>query len=585
MDELGIARQRFRIMCFGLGLLFLLLAGRLFDLQVVRYDVYAADARRYHETADIDPAPRGSVFDLHGEPLAVSTKTMTLTVDPIAVGPIVRKEGLADLLVELGIPFDREALLERLYRSSRYVVLERRIEDAARVERIRSTLRREGFHRAVRFEVEYKRAYPLGRDAVHVVGVLGELTDAGAEGLWGIERYFESILHGRDGRWDWERDAVGHRRFTGDAESVAVEPGADIHLTLDANLQSELVREMRQTMEENEAAGASGVLLDPRDGRILALASLPDFDPDNRGALTKTQIRNRAISSSLGPGSSFKPIIMAAALEAGVVNPQTAIETDDGQSRFGGRTIRDTHPHARLSATDILVHSSNIGMAKIAIRLGRERIYAFERALGFGQLSEIHLPFEEKGKLNPLAQWSRSDNYSTASHGFGQEIGVTPLQLALAYAVLANGGFKVAPRIVDKVVAPDGRVLRPPVAPPYRLLSERTGEWIREMTARVIEHPEGSNRKLAIPGYRTAGKTGTFEIMGAGREVLGHVATYVCFGPLPDPRIVAVIMVERPNPRRHFGGQVAGPAVQNVVRHSFEYLGLPRSAAAEPGPQ
>ncbi|MEQ8765206.1 MAG: penicillin-binding protein 2 [Planctomycetota bacterium] len=577
MRELDTARTRFVRICLGLGLLLVLLGGRLFHLQVLRHDLYAADARRYHQTVDVEPAARGGIFDVQGQPLAVSKKTMTLTVDPVAVGDLIRKQELADLLVELGVPQHREELLERLYGTRRYVVLERRIEDQARVEYIRRRLHEDGFQRAVRFEVEYKRDYPLGRDAVHLVGVLGVLKDNRPQGLWGIERQFEKVLRGKAGRWDWERDAVGRRRFTGGLDPEAVEPGADVVLTIDANLQSVLVGEMRKSVEKYGAQGASGVLLDPRSGRILAMASLPDLDPEDRGKITPSQIRNRAISSNLGPGSSFKPFIMAAALDAGVISPSTTINCEGGRARFGSRTIKDTHGHGVLPLEEILVFSSNIGMAKIALMLGRERIYAAERAFGFGSKTGIRLPQEESGLLWPLSQWSRNDNYSTASHGYGQEIGVTPLQLALAYAAIANGGFRIEPRIVEHVLLPDGSLHEPKLAPPERILSVDTARRVRDMCLSVLEHEDGSNKKLAIPGYRCGGKTGTFEIMKKG-VADGHVSTFACFGPMPEPTLVCVIMVERPDVKKgHYGGVVAGPAVKATLAKTFEYLLLPKN--------
>jgi cell division protein FtsI/penicillin-binding protein 2 len=542
------------------GLLWVVLvAARLYYLQVYRYDHYAGKARRQQTTVvELDP-PRGTIYDAHGRELAVSVQVDSAWADPADISdPQATAKALAPLVHQ-----DERALAKRLERSGDFVWVARKLDqpDAEAIRRLELP----GIH----FLPESKRYYPMRELAAQVLGYVG--TDN--QGLAGLELVHNKEIAGRPGRRTLLRDA---RRGTVIAPGLAAadpEPGRDLYLTLDATIQHIVERELALTVEKNRAKSGSIVLLDPATGAVLAMATYPSFDPNRYGESSPAQWRNRAIMDAYEPGSTFKVVTAAAALGAGLVRPEEVFDCEMGGITLYGIRIRDHKPYGRLTFADVIAKSSNVGVIKVGMRLGDDRLYKTIREFGFGRPTGIDLPGESPGILAPLKAW-HARPLTKAYISFGQGISVTPLQLTAALAAVANHGVLLTPHVVAAVgkgETIERRYKTPPVA--GQPLSAETARVLDGMLEGVVTG--GTGKSAAVAGYRVAGKTGTAQKPGVGGYTHGsYIPSFIGFAPADRPALVGVVAIDSPQGFEYYGAQVAAPAFGAITRQVLLYLGV-----------
>ena len=544
---------------------FAALAARLVHVQVLAAEKLRA-AGAVQATSRVPlRAPRGEIRDRNGSPIAYSEWGLDLWVEKARVGdPWAAATAIAE-----AIGAETDPVLARLARAEERVRLCRglSIETAERVRAL-------GLH-GLRLDDTWRRVYPLGEGAVHVTGVVG----ADGHGLEGLEFAWDSSLAGRAGERELMRD--GHRRGIDlcDGADLPAIPGTSIVLTVDSGLQRVVYEEMSLGAERVGPLGGAAVVMDPASGDVLALASWPTFLPAERGSARPEAARNRAVQDSLEPGSTFKPFVMAWALERGVVRPGERIFCENGRwQAFPGRVIRDTHPHGWLTIEEGLIFSSNILLGKAGLRLGADALHGGVRAFGFGERTGVGLPGEARGILGPRNSWSR---HTVVTVSFGQALAVTPLQLATGYAALVNGGLRVRPRLIKELVDEEGRTLRKFAgAPSERVISGETSRWVRETLLRVVEHPKGTGKRAHVEGHAVAGKTGTADKYEPDPETGGTrvsatkvIASFVGFAPADRPRLVCAVIWDEPA-RSRFGGSAAAPVVARILKRAFDEIGM-----------
>jgi cell division protein FtsI/penicillin-binding protein 2 len=557
------ARRIYLFAIFALAWL-LIVVVRMGDMQIRQASRFTAKALRQQEGTVEVAASRGAIYDRFGEELALSTP-----VDSIGVFPEkVQDVAFTSTMLRQVLDIDRTAL-DRKLRGTEFEWVKRFAEpgEAMRVRHLNLT--------AIHFEKESKRYYPKGTVAAHILGSVG--TDH--FGLAGLEQEFEDKLRGTPGKNLVQYDALRNHY----ASRILREPvpGSDLILTLDQRIQMLAERELRARVKETHAEAGTVVVMDPHSGDLLAMASWPTFDPEERPH-SKADIkswRNYAISNLIEPGSSFKIVTLAAVLEEGLATPNEVIYCENGALYVGRRLIRDHTPYKNLTVTDILVHSSNIGAVKLARRLREPRFYEYIRRFGFGEPTGLPLPNELEGLLRPVDQWQST---SLDSISFGQEIGVTAVQMARAVAAIANGGLLVQPRIVDAIVAPDGRRERYPTDPPHRILTAQTAATVRSMMEKTVQ--DGTGIPGQIPGYRAGGKTGTAQKVDPDTGAYSptdYIANFVGFAPVNDPSIVVVVAIDSPE-GGHFGGPVAAPVFSQLAAQALRFRDVRPDLPLEP---
>ncbi len=544
-----------------------LVGARLIQLQVVRSGELRLRAEDQYRSRIVVPATRGAILDRNGDPLAISTEGLSLFAHPRRVES---RDRVATVLAPvLGMP--RHEVLAKLASDKPFVYLKRLLEPEV-VERVRKLGLPIGDDGAFGFEREHKRVYPRGRIAAHVVG----FSTLDGDGVEGIERRFDEALRGdptvflvlQDARHGRLRERVSETRRT----------PSDVVLTIDLALQYVVERELARAMRDTGAEAASAVLLDPATGEVLALANLPAPDPNVFGRATDKERPNRAVSSIYEPGSTFKIVAMAAALDRHRIRPNQPIWCENGTYAAPGRLIRDTSRHGSLTPLEILERSSNIGMVKIAQTLSPGELWESIVGFGFGAKTGIELPGESRGLVRDPAQWS---GFSQASLSFGQEIGVTAVQMAQALATIANDGVLVPLRIVRGVRDPAGTLTAAEHEPEHRVIRASTAREIGRMLEAVVR--SGTGARAVLPGYRVAGKSGTAQrARGAGYAAGEYVASFGGYAPASAPRLVALVVIEFPRGALHQGGQVAAPVFARMLGESLRYLRVPPDDLAPP---
>jgi cell division protein FtsI (penicillin-binding protein 3) len=536
-----------------------LLGARAVYLQVLEAEYLQQQGASRYSRIVKDNTPRGMILDRSGAPLAVSTPVDSVWAHPasLAAADRARLKALAAVLGVTTAEIDR--LLAR-HRGREFMYLKRHVTpDVA--ERV-TALEIPG----VSLLREYRRYYPLGPVAGHLVG----FTNIDDEGQEGVELAYNEILRARPGLKRVLKDLQGNTVEVVESLVLPV-PGRDIRLSIDRRIQYLAYRELRQAVETHRARAAAAVVLDARTGEVLALVNEPDFNPNNRETLRSPVVfRNRAVTDLFEPGSTLKPFTIAAALESGRFRPDTRIATAPGVFKVGDKLIHDLRDYGTLTLGGVLEKSSNVGAAKIALALDRAVLWGVLRGVGFGSPTGIGLPGESAGLLNPPSNWVPVDQASLA-YGYG--ISVTPVQLARAYAVLANGGFAVP----LTVLARDGAG-QPPAA---RVLSERTVAALRGMLEQVVD--SGTGVRAQVADYRVAGKTGTVRKLVGGRYSDDrYVAWFAGMAPASQPRLVMVVMVDEPQHGGYFGGEIAAPVFARVMAGALRLLDISPDAPRTP---
>jgi cell division protein FtsI (penicillin-binding protein 3) len=387
-----------------------------------------------------------------------------------------------------------------------------------------------------------------------------------------LELKYNDYIRGETGSSVTERDALGRRVLVEGIGGLQIPPGSDIHLTLDTSIQHLAEKELEASVLKYRAKAGVAIVVEPRTGEVLALANYPSFDPNNYATLTAEQRRNRAVTDSFEPGSTFKTILAAAALEEEVVGKEDLFYCEMGKYPFAGKIIHDSHPYGWLSFAKILQVSSNIGFTKIAEKVKKERYFKYIEKFGFGKVTGIDVPGEVAGLVRKPDGWAGID---LATHAFGQGIATTPLQMVMAYAAIANGGFLMRPYVTRRVVSPRGEVLlenRPHVV--RRVISEKNSKLLAAML-RDVTNEGGTGAMANFEGFEVAGKTGTAQKADTvhGGYSKKRVGSFVGFVPANDPRLVALVLIDEPE-AQVYGGVVAAPAFRNIAQGALRRLAV-----------
>lgn len=555
---------RYRILPILLGLWAAIVAVRLVHVQIVRFEDLTRQARRQQErTIEVSPQ-RAVIYDRNRNPLAISVEVDSVFVVP---GEISDPDAAARLLAPvLGIGASEIRTRLRGTGARYFSWLKRKVtaREAARVRELNI--------RGIYFQKENKRFYPKRELAAHVLGYVG----VDDQGLAGIELSHEQTIRGQPGQLLIERDAR-QRWFRRTGRSP--EPGQSVVLTLDETIQYIAERELGAVMQQSRAIAGTVIVLDPFTGEVLAMANAPTFNPNRYVEVSRTDVlRNRAIADAYEPGSTFKIVTLAAALEEGLTDPEDLIDCQMGSIVIAGHTIRDHKPFGLLSVSQILQYSSDVGAIKLAMRVGNQRFYRYWRTFGFGSPTGIELPGEAAGLTKPPERWSK---ISIGAMAMGQEVGVTPLQLAVATAVVANGGWWVPPHILRER-APSGSPGEMVTTDARRVLSPETANQLQRMMTEVVTIGTG---KLAQPeGYTAAGKTGTAQKIdpATGRySPTDHVASFVGYVPAESPMFTILVALDSPRGRYH-GGDAAAPVFKRIAEQVLAYRNVPALVPAKP---
>ncbi|MFA5241844.1 MAG: penicillin-binding protein 2 [Sulfuricella sp.] len=530
---------------------FVALLVRSLYLQVLNNDflVQKGDAR-YSRVIEIS-AHRGMITDRHGEPLAISTPVESVWASPQDIElNAEKKQQLAKLL-----DMSKSEIDKRLASSSKeFAYLKRGLppELAAKVMELDIP--------GVFLQRGYRRYYPAGDVTAHILGFTG-VDDNGQEGL---ELTYQKWLAGQVGSRRVIKDRPGH--IIEDVKSIKTpQEGRNLALSVDRKIQYLAFRELKAAIDQHKAKAGAIVVLDAKTGEILALANLPSYNPNNRVKLNRNSTRNRSITDIFEPGSTMKPVAIAAAMEAGKFTPESRIETSPGHFSIGSATIHDAHPQGLISVAQVIQKSSNVGAAKIALTLEPEYLWGVFNHMGFGQLPRSGFPGEATGKVRPFKTW-RPIEQATMSYGHG--ISVSLLQLARAYTVFASDGELKPLSMLKLDEMPAGE----------RVLSLHTAQAVRSMLELVVQ-PGGTAPKARVTGYRAAGKTGTAHKQdGNGYAADRYVSSFVGFAPVSDPRLIIAVMIDEPSNGQYYGGTVAAPVFSNVMGGALRMLSVPLDA-------
>jgi cell division protein FtsI (penicillin-binding protein 3) len=547
--KLPVWRMRFVLLV--LILTFAALAARALYLQGMHRDFLREKGEsRYSRVIEI-PAHRGMITDRFGQPLAISTPVESVWASPSDV--VQNDENLKRLSKLLELP--QAEIQKRLAEREReFVYLKRQLppEAASRVVTLGM--------RGVFLQREYRRYYPAGDVTAHLVGFTG-IDDNGQEGL---ELAHQAHLAGQPGSRRVIKDRLGH--IVEDVQSISSpRPGQRLSLSVDSRIQYLAYRELKAAVLAHRAKGGGIVVLDAKSGEVLALANYPSYNPNNRSQYDAQRTRNRAVTDLFEPGSTLKPFTVAAALEAGIVKAQTLIETKPGMLKIGRRVIRDVHRSEVLTVAEVVQKSSNVGAAKLALRLEPERLWRALDGAGFGSSPRSGFPGEGAGKLRPFSSW-REIEQATLSYGHG--ISSSLLQLARAYTIFcADGKLKPLSFVKGAVSEPESRAIAP-----------HTANQVKAMLESVTQ-PGGTAPKASVPGYRVAGKTGTaHKLEGKHYARDKYVASFVGFAPASDPKLIIALMIDEPGAGQHYGGVVAAPVFAAVMGPSLRLLAVPPDA-------
>src|SRR6266496_3971648 len=560
IDALPVSNPQRRALFIAVGLVIWMLAigARLVQLQVNQHEELASRARS-QQVGAIETGPsRGQLLDRQGRELARSIDTESFFADP---REILKTEETAKRIAAI-TGQDRAELAGRLGEAKesnkKFVWIVRRldIQSASKLDQ----LNLDGIYS----RKEPKRYYPNDSLAAHVLGFVG--TDE--IGLSGVEQFYNEKIRGEGGKVFLEVDR-DHRAF--ESYEVQPHPGQTVVLTIDQVIQYRTEQALNAAVERAHAKSGTAIVMDPRTGEILALANAPTFDPNQPGDVSPEERTNGAVQNIYEPGSTFKIVAFSAAIEKGLVKPEDKIDCQMGQIVVAGRVIHDHRPFGVLTVADALAQSSDVGAIKLGLLAGNESMYDYIKRLGFGSRTGVDLAGESPGILRPVNRWQPS---SIGSIAMGQEVGVTPLQMATAYSVLANGGTLVKPHLLRELRAPDGSVLfqaKPETRP---ALKPETATALRGMLEGVTI--KGTAKKAQLDGYSAAGKTGTAQKIDPKTRTYSktkYVGSFVGFAPVNNPVVVIIVVIDEPAGSYH-GGDIAAPVFREIAEQVLPEIGV-----------
>jgi len=554
------SNRRVLYVAIALVLWMFVVGGRLVQLQLGQHQQLSARARN-QQLGAIDTSPtRGQVLDRQGRELARSLDTESFFADPREVDNVndtarrvagITGQSKDDLAAKL-----REAKDS----NKKFIWLIRRLD-------LQSATKLDAMNLdGVYSRKEPKRYYPNDSLAAHVLGFVG--TDE--IGLGGVEQYYNEKIRGESGKVYLERDGSSERRVF-ESYEVQPHPGQTVVLTIDQTIQFRTEQALFAAVERSQAKSGTAIVMDPHTGEILALANAPAFDPNHPGNESPESRTNGALQNIYEPGSTFKVVAYSAAIEKGLVTPDDKIDCQMGSITVAGRLIHDGHPYGLLTVADALAKSSNVGAIKLGLMVGNDSMYDFARRLGFGSRTGVDLPGESPGILRALNRWQPS---SIGSIAIGQEVGVTPLQMAVAYSVLANGGSWVKPHVVRELRSVDDSVLFQAKTESRPVLKLETVQALRGMLEGVTLR--GTARKAQVEGYSAAGKTGTaqkIDPQSHGYSATKYIGSFVGFAPASNPAVVIIVVIDEPKGAYH-GGDVAAPVFKEIAEQILPELSV-----------
>ena len=565
--EKGV-RTRIRLIggLFVLG--FTLVALRAFDLQVLQKKEWDERAERQHQkTIPLTPQ-RGTIFDSSGAELAVSVDVNSIFVEPhkLEDRAVVAKK------LAKALDLSTRSVKAKLKSNSNFVWLKRQVSPR-QSEQIKAMK-----IKGVGMIKEPQRFYPNSNIAAHLLGFTG----LDPKGLEGLELKYDNMILGRGGYLVMERDALGRGIGSGLPQVQGATRGHDLYLTLDKNLQYIAERELADGLRKTGGKAGTVVMLEPATGKVLAMASYPEYNPNSFSKYKPHQWRNRAVCDSFEPGSTFKVILMAAALNEAVISTTQKIDCENGKFRVGGKDIHDHKGYKKLTPAEIIKYSSNIGAAKIGKQLERQAFHSYIQDFGFGQRTGVDLPGEAIGIVRPSNKWFEVD---LAAISFGQGISVTPIQLTSAVAAIANGGYLMEPYLVDRVVDSQGQVTQQNQP---RMIRKVIAQDVAQVVTRMMEmttEEGGTATKARVPGFRVAGKTGTAQKVDAvtgGYSADKRVASFIGFLPAEEPRLVMLVTIDEPK-KVVYGGLTAAPVFSRIAAQAMQYLKVAPNVAVQVG--
>ncbi|MDN3609164.1 penicillin-binding transpeptidase domain-containing protein [Vibrio ostreicida] len=547
----SLIRWRFYLVLFFVFCAFFALVARIAFIQIVEPDNLIQQGDMRSIRAKTIHSARGIISDRNGEPLAVSVPVEAVWADP---STILKRKGLDNLdrwyaLADV-LGLDRQEMIDKIRnnQSRRFIYLQRQVSPAM------ANYIRELKLSGVGLRAESRRYYPTGEVSAHIVGVTG----IDGHGLEGVERSYDKWLTGEAGKRIIRKDRYG--RVVENISLEEREEGKPLELTIDQRIQSIAYRSIKQAVADFRATSGTAVILDVKTGAVLAMVNAPSYNPNNRSDLQSAKMRNRAITDSFEPGSTVKPFVVIAALDNGVADKDTIIDTGNGRMRLGGQTVRDTSKVGKADLTTILKKSSNVGVAKLALDMPLEALLGMYSSVGFGEISGLNLVGETSGIFPNRRRWSK---FEIATLAFGYGLSITPLQLAHAYATLGNYGQYQPIHIIESNQQDLSR----------QVMDKEHARMVLEMLETVTQ-PGGTAKKAAVSGYRVAAKTGTSRKAIAGGYGDEYFVYTAGVAPVSDPRVAIVVLVNEPQGDSYYGGSVAGPVFSEILKGTLQILNV-----------
>ena len=563
--RLADPRRRGTILLIATGVVLSLFGARLVELQAVRGETLASEALDQRLRTQEIPALRGEILDSAGEPLALTMEARNLTADQTLVtDPAAVADQLGPIL---GV--DPEVLAQRLTGDRRFIYVAKGLTPET-WDRI-SALRLPGLFS----EQTSRRVYPAGDLAANVVGFVG----ADGAGLGGLEYADQQLLSGTPGKQTYERGPGGRVIPTASSSVTEAQPGTSVRLTIDRDIQYVAQQAIAKQVKNARADSGSVVVMDPRTGQILALASVPTFNPNKVASATDSNRKNRALTDVFEPGSTSKLMTLAAVVNEGKATPYSVVHVPPVLHR-GGDDFHDHTPHGALDLTlaGVMAKSSNIGTILMAERIGGKKLYKYAKKFGIGEPTGLDFPGEATGFIPAHEDWSPT---SMPTIAFGQGLSVNAVQAASVFATIANDGVRIEPSLVAEYVHPDGSTEAPAPPKKTRVVSAATAKQVRAMLEMVVG-PGGTAPMAAIPGYRVGGKTGTAQRFSEACGCYsGVVASFIGLAPADDPQLVVAVSVNNPRAGR-YGGQLGGPVFQRVMTYALQAREVPPTGSKAP---
>ena len=552
---------RANILCLCILVIFTALLYQLVRIQIFDHKRYTSLAFSQQFKKQDIPTRRGVIFDRNGLKLAESVQVSSVFADPL----VIRDKKKTAQAISQVLDLNKTKVEKLLNKKKRFVWIKRRVPSEQ--EDVLKQLNLKG----IGFRNEYKRVYPYEKLCSHILG----FTDIDQNGLAGIESSLNQVIIGSKGSKVVEKDGRQRQFSTLQGETVSAKYGNSVFLTIDCEIQSIVEDELENACSKWKPDTAVAIAMDPFTGEVLAMANYPSFNPNSVQDSSPRERRNRVITDSFEPGSLIKPLIVSGALDSGLVKEDDEFFCHNGAFKVRSRVINDTHSYNYLSVSDIVVHSSNIGMVQLGMRLNKNRLHSYLKNFSFGEKTGIQLPGEAKGIVWPLNRWSHD---SVMSVPYGYETAVTPIQLVTAFCSIANGGTLLKPQIVSRITDYSGKRVKKKYKTPERVRRVVTPEIAREVMSPILENvvKEGTGKKAMLFTYSVAGKTGTAKkLQKVGNKMKytnKYIGSFVGYAPVDEPKVCVLLSLNEPKNGAYYGGTVAAPAVGNIIERTLDYM-------------